>query len=125
MFIHKIDKLQGIIFTQASGTPTTVTMIDHSQNVLNDPDFDPSYNSIIVFDENTRIAGIPKDGIEIIRRVLNGYAKLRKGRNWALVVPNERLETFLKHNLELIGPVLFNIRIFHSEDEALNWIKGG
>jgi hypothetical protein len=124
MCSHKIDKLQGIIFTRASGTPTTVTIIDHIQNVLNDPDFDPKYNSIIVFDENTHIAGFPKDQIETIRHVLDGYAQQRTGRNWAVVVPNERQEAFLKLNLELIGPVKFNIRIFQSEDDALNWIKG-
>ena len=105
MFSHKIDKLQGIIFTRVSGRPTTVTTIDHIQNVMKDPDFDPSYNSIVVFEENTRIAGVPKDRTEIIRRVLNGVAQLRKKRDMALVVPNERLEIFLKHNLELIGPV--------------------
>ena len=64
MFSHKIDKLQGIIFTRASGTPTTVTMIDHIQSVLNDPDFDPKYNSIIVLEENTHIAGVPTEKIE-------------------------------------------------------------
>jgi len=99
-------------------------MIDHIQSVLNDPDFDPKYNSIIVFDENTHIAGVPKDKIETIRRVLDGYAQQRTGRNWAVVVPNERQEAFLKLNLELIGPVKFNIRVFQSEDDALNWIKG-
>ncbi len=124
MFSHKIEKLQGIIFTRVSGTPTLVIMIDHIQKVLNDPDFDPNYNSIIVLEENTIIAGIPNEKIETIRRVLDGYAQQRKGRNWAVVVPNKRLEAFLKLNLELIGPVKFNIRIFLSEDEALSWIKG-
>jgi hypothetical protein len=99
-------------------------MIDHIQKVLNDPDFDPNYNSIIVLEENTIIAGIPNEKIETIRRVLDGYAQQRKGRNWAVVVPNKRLEAFLKLNLELIGPVKFNICIFLSEDEALSWIKG-
>ena len=124
MFNHKIDKLQGIIFTRASGTLTSVPMIDHIRNVMNDPDFDPNYNSIIVLEENTRIAGIPKEKIETIRRVFDGYAKLRKGRNWAVVAPNERLGAFIKLNLDLIGPVKFNIRIFQSEEDALNWIKG-
>ncbi len=123
MFSHKIDKLQGIIFGRVSGTPTTVAMIDHIRNVLNDPDFDPNYNSIIVFEENTRLAGVPKDKIEIIRRVLDGYAKQRKGRDWAVVTPNERQAAFLKLNLEVIGPIKFNIRIFQSEDDALTWIK--
>ena len=124
MITHKIDKLQGIIFARASGTPTTILMIDHIQNVLNDPDFDPKYNSIIVFEKNTRIAGVLKDEIETIRRVLDGYAQQRTGRNWAVVAPNERLEAFVKLNLELISPVIFNIRIFRSEEDALIWIKG-
>ena len=124
MFTHKIDKLQGIIFTRVSGTPTTVLMIDHIQNVLNDPDFDPKYNSIIVCKENTRIPGIQKSEIEIIRRVFDGYAQQRTGRNWAVVAPNERLEAFLKFTLELIRPVIFDFRIFPSKDDALTWIKG-
>jgi len=123
MFRHEIDKLQGIIFTRATGTPTTVTVIDHIRNVMNDPDFDPNYNSIIVLEKNIRIAAIPKDEIEIVRQVLNGYAQKGKGRNCAVVVPNERQEIFLKLNLELIRPVELNIRVFYREDEALNWIK--
>ena len=124
MFSHKIDKLQGIIFTRVSDTLTTILMMDHIQKVMNDPDFDPNHNSIIVFEENTRIPGIAKDEIETIRSVLNGYAQQRKGRHWAVVARNETQKVFLKLNLEFIGPVKFNIRIFQSEDEALTWIKG-
>ena len=124
MFKHKIDKLRGIIFTRAAGTPTTVTVIDHIRNVMSDPDFDPNYNSIIVLEKNIRIAAIPKDEIETVRQVLNGFAQKGNGRNCAVVVPNERQEIFLKLNLELIRPIEFNIRVFYREDEALNWIKG-
>ena len=124
MFSHKIDKLQGIIFTRICGTPTTVTMMDHIQKVLYDPDFDPNYNSIIVLEKNTHIAGVSKEKIETIRRVFDGLAKLRKGCNWAVVAPYERQEAFLKLNLELISPVKFNFRIFRSVEDALNWIKG-
>ena len=81
-------------------------------------------NSIIVLEENTHIAGVPTEKIETIRRILDGYAQQRKGRNWAVVAPNERQEAFLKLNLELISPVIFNIRIFKSEEDALNWLKG-
>jgi hypothetical protein len=123
MFRHEIDKLQGIILTRAAGTPTTVTVIDHIRNVMYDPDFDPNYNSIIVLEKNIRIAAIPKDEIEIVRQVLNGYAQRGKGRHCAIVVPNERQEIFLKLNLELIRPIELNIQVFYTEDEALNWIK--
>ena len=123
MFSHKIDKLQGIIFTRASGTPTTVTIIDHIQRVLNDPEFDPNYNSIIVLEENTHIAGVPKNKIEIIRRVLDGYAQQRKGRNCAIVATTGRLAAFMKLTLELINPVIFNFRVFQSEDDALYWLQ--
>jgi hypothetical protein len=123
MFRHEIDKLRKIIFTRAAGTPTTVTVIDHIRNVMNDPDFDPNFNSIIVLEKNIRIAAIPRDEIEIVRQVLNGYAQKGKGRHCAVVVPNERQEIFLKLNLELIRPIELNIQVFYSEDEALNWIK--
>jgi len=123
MFSHRIDKLRGVIFTQVSGTPTTITIIDHIQRVMNDPDFDPEHNSLVVLEKNTTIAGIPKEKIVHLRAVLDGYAKQRTGRNCAIVTPNERLEVFLKLNLELIGPVKFNIRVFNSKDDALNWLE--
>ena len=123
MFSFKIDTSRGIIFTRISGTPTTITMIDHIQNVMNDPDFDPKYNSIIVLEENCRIAAVPRDKIETIRRVLDGYAQQRTGCRWAVVVRNEKQETFLKLNLELIKPAIFNLRIFQKEDHALAWMR--
>jgi len=124
MFSHKIDKLQGIIFIRVFGTPTTVSIIDYIQKVLNDPDFDPEYNSLMVLEENTTITAIPKNRISTLRYVLDGYAQQRKGRNCAVVTPNQRLKAFLKLNLELIGPIKFNFRIFQSENDALNWLKG-
>jgi hypothetical protein len=123
VFSFKIDNLQGIIFTRISGTPTTITMIDHMQNVMNDPDFDTKYNSIIVLDENTRIKAAPKDKIETLRCVLDGYARQREGCKWAVVAPDRKQEMFLKLNLELINPAVFNLRIFQNEDDALSWIK--
>jgi|SRR5210317_1371329 len=123
MFSYKIDKLLGIIFTRVSGTPTCVSMIDHIQNVMNDPDFDTNNNSIIIVEENTIIVGVPTNKIETIRRVFDGFAQQGKGRNCAVVAPNKRLEAFLKLNLSLISPVILNYRIFLNEDDALTWIK--
>lgn len=123
MFSFKIDKLLGIIFTRICGTPTTITMIDYIQNVMNDPDFDPKYNSIIVLDENARITTVPEDKTERIRFVLDGCARQRKGCKWAVVAPNKIQEMFLKLNLELINPAVFNCRIFQNDDDALYWIK--
>ena len=45
MFSHKIDESQGIIFTRVSGAPTSVSIIDHIQKVMSDPDFDPRQRS--------------------------------------------------------------------------------
>ena len=123
MFSHKFNKSKGIIYTRVSGTPTTVTIIDHIQKVMSDPEFDPNYNSIIVLEEKTHIAGVPKNKIETIRRVLDGYAQQRKGRNCANVATTERLEAFMKLTLELINPVIFNFSIFQSENDALNWLQ--
>ena len=90
---------------------------------MNDPEFDPNYNSIIVLEENTHIAGVQKNKIETIRRVLDGYAQQKKGRNCAIVATTERLEAFMKLTLELINPVTFNFSIFQSENDALNWLQ--
>ena len=95
MCSHKIDKLQGIIFSRASGTPTTVTMIDHIQKVLNDPDFNPKYNFNYSFRRKyTHLQEFQRKKLETIRRVLDGYAQQRTGHNWAVVAPNENRKLF-------------------------------
>jgi hypothetical protein len=115
--------MKGVIFTYVSGTPTTVTMIDHIQKVLNDSEFDPNLNSIIVLGESTHIPGVPKNKIDTIRRVLDGYAQQRKGRNCAIVAPTKRLVAFMELTLEMINPVIFNFRIFQNVDDAFNWLE--
>ena len=99
MFSYRIDKKQEIIYTTVTITPTTLTMMGHIQKVMNDPDFDPNYNSVITVSEGTTIPGIPLEKIDAIRTLLNRYAQKRNSKKWALVVPNQRTESFLKVNL--------------------------
>ena len=44
---YQIDKSLGLIFTTAQGVLTGQDILTHRQRLLDDPDFDPSYNQII------------------------------------------------------------------------------
>jgi len=90
---------------------------------MNDPDFDPNYSSVIIVGEGTAIQGIPPEKIDTTRSLLDGYAKKRKNKKWAIVVPNQRTESFLKVNLEMIKPLESDIQIFLNEGAAIEWIN--
>ena len=44
---YQIDKSLGVIFTTGQGVLTGQDILTHRQRLLDDPDFDPSYNQII------------------------------------------------------------------------------
>ena len=44
---YRIDKSLGVVFTTVRGVFTGQDVLTHGQRLLDDPDFDPSYNHLI------------------------------------------------------------------------------
>ena len=123
MIEYKIDKSQEIIFATISGSISLEEIMTHISHILNDTDFSSGYHSIITVENNLTIPHIKPERIEVIQDVINGYAKIRAGAKWAVVVSAETTHAIVKTALELIEPISANIRLFRENNDAIEWLK--
>ena len=123
MIEYKIDKAQQIIFVTISKSITSDEIVVHISDIMNDPDFSYEYNSVIFIDDNLIIPQIKPEKIEGIQDIINGYAKIRKGTKWAVVVSKGTKHAMVQNALDLINPLSANIRLFNGTKDALGWIK--
>ena len=124
MIKYKIDKSQEIIFVTITKSITSDEIVVHISDIINDPNFSCGYNSVIFIDNDLIIPQIKTEKIEGIQDIINGYAKMRKGTKWAVVVSQRTMHEMVQTALDLIGPLIANIRLFNDTNDALEWIKG-
>ncbi|MGD8961191.1 MAG: hypothetical protein PVH43_01680 [Desulfobacterales bacterium] len=123
MIEYKIDKSQEIIFATISGNISLEEIMTHISDIINDTDFSSGYHSIITAENNLTIPYIKPERIQIIQDVINGYAKIRAGSKWAVVVSAGTSYAIVKTALELIEPISANIRLFRDTNDAIAWLK--
>ena len=123
MIEYKIDKSQEIIFATISGSISLEEIMTHIRNILNDIDFSSGYHSIITVEDNLTIPHIEPERIPIIQDVINGYAKMRAGAKWAVVVSAGTTHAIVKTALDLIEPLSANIHLFRDTNDAIEWLK--
>ena len=123
MIEYKIDKSQRIIFATITKSITSFDIVSHISNVINDPNFSYDYHSIITIDDNLIVPKIEPEKTKDIKKIIDGYANMRKGTKWAVVVSKESTHAIVKTALDLIGPIAANIRLFRETNDALEWIK--
>ena len=123
MIEYKIDKFQKIIFATITKSITPEDIAVHIIGIVNDPDFSYAYHSIVIIDDNLIIPQIKPEQVENIQDIINGYAKMRKGSKWAVVVSRRTTHAIVQTTLDLIGPLSANIRLFNDTNDALEWVK--
>lgn len=123
MIEYKIDKSQEIIFATIAERVTTEEIMTHISDIIKDPDFSFSYHSIITIDDNLIVPQIKPEKTQIIQSVINGYAKMRKGTKWGIVISKGTTHAIVETALGLIGTLSANIQLFQDTDDAIAWIK--
>ena len=123
MIEYKIDKSQEIIFATISGNISLEEIMTHISDIINDTDFSSDYHSLIIAENDLTIPYIKPEKIQIIQNVINGYAKMRPGSKWAVVVSAGTTHAIVKTALELIEPISANIRLFRDTNDAIAWLK--
>ncbi len=123
MIEYKIDKTQKIIFATITKSITPEDIAMHISGIINNPDFSYDYHSIVLIDDNLIIPQIRPEQIENIQDIINGYAKMRKGSKWAVVVSRRTTHPIVQTALDLIGPLSANICVFNDTNDALEWVK--
>jgi hypothetical protein len=123
MIEYKIDKSQEIIFSTISINISLEEIMTRISDIINDTDFSNSFHSLITVEDNLIIPHIKPERIQMIQDVINGYAKIRQGTKWAVVVSAGTTHGIVKTALELIEPLSANICLFRDSNDAMEWLK--
>jgi hypothetical protein len=115
---YKIDKAHNLVMTTASGVFNLTDGLAHQDQILKDPDFDPSYGQLLNFTNATRVDLSAED----VRRLAERRVFWQCARRAILVGDDlgfgfARMFQMLR---ESAGDQ--SIRVFRSLDDALEWI---
>ena len=115
---YKIDKTHKLVLSTASGVFDLVSALAHQDQLLADPEFDPSYSQLLDFTHIT-VTEIDAEGVRKIAERTIFWPCPRRA-----ILINKDVE----HNFVRLFQMLREndgedgIRIFRSLDDALAWI---
>lgn len=113
----RIDKTLHIVFTRAEGVLTALEISDHQQALLQDPDFDPSFDQLI---DGTEITAVGISTAEIRR--LASTKMFGEGSRRAFVVPRPAIYGVFRMAQILRDAEPDSNKIFRDMEEAKKWL---
>jgi len=118
---YKIDKEHRVVLSTASGVFDLAAALAHQDQLLVDPDFDPSYSQLLDF---SHVAEVRIDTTDV-----------RKLAERSVFWPCSRRAIYVTRDIEYGFARMFEmlrenagekgIRVFRNLDEALTWIFAG
>ena len=118
---YKIDKEHRVVLSTASGVFDLAAALAHQDQLLADPDFDPSYSQLLDYSHVTDVRIDTNDVRKLAERSVFWPCSRR-----AIYVTRDieygfaRMFEMLRENAGEKG-----IRVFRNLDEALTWIFAG
>ena len=115
---YKIDKDRKLVLSTGSGFVTKMEALAHQDQVLNDPDFDPSFSQLADFAQLTNTDIGMSDLGTFAQRDAFSISSRR-----AIIVSGDIAYGFAKI-FELYRQLAgaHGIRVFRTSDEAWNWL---
>jgi hypothetical protein len=117
-FYYKIDKESRLVMSTGSGVLTVADSLAHQDELLKDPEFDPSFSQLMDLTHITKLEHTSDD----VRRVAERSVFSPHSRRAILVSADvtfgvARMFEMLRETLGEKG-----IRVFRELDEALEWV---
>jgi hypothetical protein len=115
---YKIDKEHRLVMTMGSGVFGLAAMLAHQDQLLADPDFDPSYSQLLDFTHVTKVDIDAEDVRKLAARsVFWPCARRAILVNTDIEYGFARMFEMLRENAGEKG-----IRVFRNLDDALAWV---
>jgi len=119
---YVIDKERRLVISTATGVVTAEECKQHQDRLVNDPDFDPTYNQILDF------TGASTIGLndEILRFLAVRHVFHAPSRR-AFLSNNDEFSALLERNKDVRKEFLGTdaIEVFAGWDQALLWLNSG
>jgi len=120
MIEYVIDKANHLYRVQMSGCNSAADLARHYSKVLDDPDYDPTFETIFSVDDEAGgpiLAELPEAG-----RLMEAMAQLQQGRKWALVMSPGFRRTVVEFLLTGVKLGSVRMRFFDNDALALEWV---
>ena len=120
MIEYVIDKVNHLLRVHMSECNSAADMARHYSRVLDDPNYDPTFETIFYIDDNADgpiLAELPEAG-----RQLEALAQLQHGRKWAVVMTPGFKRTVVEFLLTGVNLGSVQMRFFDDDEPALAWL---
>jgi len=117
---YKIDKENRLVISTGSGVLTLPDALAHQEQLLKDPDFDPSFSQLLDFTHVTDVE-LSSEEIHRLARTTVFSANSRRAFlvNSDLKFGLARMFAIMRESFGEKG-----IRVFRNSDDALDWVLG-
>jgi hypothetical protein len=120
MLDYTIDEPRRLIRVRMSGAGTLTDLLQHFSNLINDPKFDATYNTIFHITEDARLPTPVLDSI-FLKMAFEQWELRRKHAKWAVVSPSRSQLALARRATENANLRFVQLRFFDDEESALNW----
>ena len=120
MIEYTFDKVNHLLRVRMSGCNSAADMARHYSKVLDDPDYDPTFETIFHIDDcadGPVLAELPETG-----RLMEAVAQLQQGRKWAVVITPGFKRTIVEFLLAGVKLGSVQMRFFDDDEHALAWL---
>lgn len=120
MIEYVIDKVARLNRVRMSGANSSGDLARHYSTVLDDPHYDPTFETIFHVDDDAGgpiLAELPEAG-----RLLEALAQLQHARKWAVVMTPGLKRTVVEFLLTGIKLGSVHMRFFDNDEQALAWL---
>jgi hypothetical protein len=120
MIEYVFDKVNHLLRVRMSGSNSAADMARHYSMVLDDSNYDPTFDSIFCIDDN---AGGPiLSELPETSRLMEAVAHLQQGRRWAVVLSPGFKRTIVEFLLAGAKLGSVQMRFFDDDEHALAWL---
>jgi len=123
MIEYTIDQSDQLILVWMTGTNRCEDLKAHYARVLNDPRYDPTFDSLFQVDGNAD--GPIMTELPEVKTVMEMVAQCQAATKWAVVMPAGFKRTIVEYLLQGVNLRSVTMRFFGSEHEAIAWLNEG
>ena len=115
---YRIDKLAGIVYTEARGEVTDAEVLENQREMNDDPDFNPRYRELCDFSA-VQLFAITPQGL----RMLASSSLWGDGARRAFVAQADLAFGMLRMHQSLLAGKSEGVSVFRTQSEAWRWLE--
>jgi hypothetical protein len=119
---YNIDKKSKTVFVKAKGEISVNDLIENEKNIINDPNFERGFNTLVDFTKAKPAEDVHFKTITMGRDFVESIQEVRGKCKWAFIAPNATAYGAIRMFIALSDSLSIESVVFRTEDEAKKWL---